>query len=83
VRKSSPLTSSKTMHKYNLSMSNSRNGKSVQFSYGFRFESLTVQERINCLTTTYPSLVIKLIEAHFEMRESGILSFFKKHTSAS
>lgn len=39
-------------------------------------------ERVNCLTTTYPSLVSKLIEAHFEMRDNGILSLFKRHTSA-
>lgn len=46
-----------------------------------RFEGLSVAERVNCLTTTYPSLVLKLIEAHFEMHDNGVLSLFKKHTS--
>jgi HD superfamily phosphohydrolase YqeK len=40
-----------------------------------------VAERVNCLTTTYPSVVSKLIEAHFEMRDNGVLSFFRKHTT--
>ena len=44
---------------------------------------MSVAERVNCLTTTYPSLVGKLIEAHFEMRDNGVLSLFKKHTSVS
>lgn len=48
-----------------------------------RFEGLSVAERVNCLTTTQPSLVGRLIEAHFEMRDNGVLSLFKKHTSIS
>ena len=51
--------------------------------YVFRFEGLSVAERVNCLTTTYPSFVSRLIEAHFEMRDNGVLSLFKRHTSAS
>lgn len=64
-------------------MSSFADGKFCPFLTGFRFEGLSVAERVNCLTTTYPSLVSKLIEAHFEMRDNGVLSLFKKHNSVA
>ena len=76
-------TSSKTTRRCSPSTSSSADGKFIPFLTGLRFEGLSVAERVNCLTTTYPSLVSKLIEAHFEMRDNGVLSLFKKHTSVA
>jgi hypothetical protein len=38
------------------------------------FKSLSIQERINELSTTFPFFVSKLVEAHNELRETSVLS---------
>ena len=43
------------------------------------FKSLSVQERVNALSTTFPFFVGKLVEAHNELRETSVLSLFKRN----
>ena len=47
-----------------------------------RFKSLSIQERINALSTTFPFFVSKLVEAHNELRETSVLSQFKRNLHA-
>lgn len=44
-----------------------------------RFKSLSVQERINALSTTFPFFVTKLVDAHNELRETSVLSQFRRN----
>ena len=38
-----------------------------------------MQERTNSLTTTFPFLVSKLVDAHWEVRETTVLSHFRRN----
>lgn len=41
----------------------------------YRFKKLTVEERVNCLSTTYPQLVETFLTMHQKIGEKGESSF--------